>query len=291
MRKIGIIILSLLLISLVGFLFWNDILDIYYKLSLKLPEVSKEITDFLTKEAEKVVFAPPPLRSSLENPQSFLTKEGVIKWTNTQREQAGLPPLTENQKLDAMAKAKVDDMFKNKYFAHQSPSGTGVGDLAKTFGYDFIIIGENLALGDYKNDEDLVQAWMDSPGHRENILNNRYQEIGVSVEKGTYEGRTTWLAVQHFGLPLASCPSPDENTKSQIETNQATIDNLQKTLSALQNEIMNMERKRDSLYLQKIKEYNTLVSQYNNLVEETKSLILKYNIEVNKFNQCVTAGA
>ena len=85
MRKISILILSLVLISLVGFLFWNDIVSLYYKLSLKLPEVGKDITDFLTKEAEKVILAPPPLRSESENPQSFLTKEGVIKWTNSSK--------------------------------------------------------------------------------------------------------------------------------------------------------------------------------------------------------------
>lgn len=290
MRKISLLILFLVLISFTCFLYWNDIVDIYYKFSLKLPEVGKEITDFLTKEAEKVIFAPPPLRSETENPQSFLTKDGVIKWTNNQRVKYGLPPLTENQKLDEMAKAKVEDMFLEQYFAHQSPTGTGVGDLAKTFGYNFIVIGENLALGGYKDDEALVQAWMDSTGHRENILNNRYQEIGVSVEKGTYEGITTWLAVQHFGLPLASCPSPDEKTKSQIENNQATIDNLKETLNALQNEIMDMKPKRGPSYNQKIEEYNNLVSQFNILIEETKSLILEYNIEVNKFNECVTAG-
>jgi hypothetical protein len=290
MRKISLLILSLVLISLVGFLFWNDIVDIYYKLSLNLPVVGKEITDFLTKEAEKVIFEPTPLRSESENPQSFLTKEGVIKWTNNQRVKYGLLPLTENQKLDAMAQAKVDDMFLEQYFAHISPKGKGVGDLAKNFGYEFIVIGENLALGDYKDDTALVQAWMDSIGHRENILNNRYQEIGVAVKKGVFEGRTTWLAVQHFGLPLSVCPSPDEKTKSRIETNQATIDNLQETLNTLRNEIMNIERKRNPLYSQKIEEYNTLVNQYNNLVEETKTLISQYNIEVNKFNQCVTAG-
>lgn len=290
MKKIGILILSLLLISLVGFLFWNDIANLYFRLSLKLPEVGKEITDFLTKEAEKVILTPPPLRSESENPQSFLTKEGVIKLTNAQRVQAGLPSLAENLILDAMAAAKVDDMFKNQYFAHVSPTNTGVGDLAKTFGYDFIIIGENLALGDYKDDTALVQAWMASIGHRENILNNRYQEIGVAVKKGIYEGRSTWLAVQHFGLPLASCPSPDEKTKSQIETNQATIDNLQKTLNVLQNEIMNMRPKRGPSYTKKIEEYNNLVSQFNILVEETKTLILQYNVEVNKFNECVTVG-
>jgi len=56
MRKIGILILSLLLISLAGFLFWNDIVDIYYKVSLKLPEVGKDITDFLTNPRQAPTF-------------------------------------------------------------------------------------------------------------------------------------------------------------------------------------------------------------------------------------------
>jgi len=287
MRKLGILIFILIIISLVGFLFWNDILDIYSRFSLKLPQLKNDVTNFLSKEAEKIILAPPPLRSASEDSQSLLTKKGVIEWTNNQREKNGLPPLSESSKLDQTAEAKVNDMFQKQYFAHASPSGEGVGDLAKNFGYDFIILGENLALGNYKNDEDLVQAWMNSPGHRENILNSRYQEIGVAVKNGTYEGRTTWMAVQHFGLPLSSCPSPDAGTKSQIETNQITINNLQKTLSALQNEIMNMQPKRGPLYQQKIEEYNGLVRQYNNLVEETKTLILKFNTEVNQFNTCV----
>ena len=280
----------MILISLAGFIFWNDITDIYSKFSLKLPEVGKEITNFLKKEVEEVIVTPPPLRFEPENPQSFLTQQGVIKWTNTQRENNGLLPLVENATLDKMAAAKVDDMFQNQYFAHESPTGVGAGDLAKTFGYDFIIIGENLALGDYKDDEALVQAWMASIGHRANILNNRYQEIGVAVKKGTYEGRTTWLAVQHFGLPLTACPFPDENIKSQIEINQVKIDELKKTLNVLQNEIMNMRPKKGELYNQKIEEYNNLVDQYNNLVETTKNLILNYNAQINQFNGCAAGG-
>jgi hypothetical protein len=290
MKKISIFILFLLSVSLISFIFWNDIVDMKSKLSLKLPSVGKEVTDFLSKEAEKIIFAPPPLKSESENPKSFLTREGVIEWTNIQREKNGLSSLTENTTLDKMAEVKVDDMFLNQYFAHVSPLNQGVGDLAKTFSYEFIIIGENLALGDYKNDEALVQAWMDSPGHRENILNNRYQEIGVAVKKGNFEGRSTWLAVQHFGLPLSSCPSPDEKTKSQIELSQDKIDILQQTLNNLKIEIENMRPRRGELYNQKIEEYNNLVAQYNNLAEQTKILINQYNNQVNQFNECVVGG-
>lgn len=290
MSKSKIFIIILIFILGLGLFFWNDLLDIYSQFSLKLPEIGKEVTDFLSKEAEKIILTPPPLRSESDNPQSFLTQQGVIKWTNAQREKYGLLPLSENSELDKMAEAKVDDMFENQYFDHISPSGEGVGDLAKNFGYEFIIIGENLALGNYKNDEDLVQAWMDSPGHRENILNERYLEIGIAVKKEVFEGRSTWLAVQHFGLLLAVCPQPDEEIKTVIELNQEKIDNLETTLNNLRIEIQNMKPKRGELYIQKIEEYNNLVAQYNNLTEETRALVLKYNIQVNKFNECVATG-
>jgi hypothetical protein len=290
MSKFKIFIIILVLILGLGLFFWNDLLNLYSEFSLKLPEIGKEVNDFLSKEAEKIILTPPPIRSESDNPQSFLTQKGVIELTNTQRAKYGLPPLNENLRLNIMAEAKADDMFFNQYFDHISPSGEGVGDLAKNFGYEFIVIGENLALGDYKDDEDLVQAWMDSPGHRENILNERYQEIGVAVKKGVFEGRTTWLAVQHFGLPLSACPSPDEKIETQIKANKAQINDLEKTLKALKTEIQNMRPKRGKLYNQKIEEYNNLVVQYNNLVEQTKALIYQYNNQVSKFNECVATG-
>lgn len=286
MKKISILFLILIVSFLTIFLLFNDLRSIYSHFSLKLPQ---GVTEFISKEAERIIIVPPPLRSDSENPQSSLTQAGVIKWTNERRKEYGLAPLIENLELNAMANAKVDDMFLKQYFAHVSPQGEGVENLAEDFKYDFIVIGENLALGSYKNDKDLIQAWMDSPGHRENILNAKYQEIGVAVKKGVFEGRTTWLAVQHFGLPLDACPSPDEKLKLQIDINQDKIDNLQKSLTNLQNEISAMRPKRGSLYVQKIEEYNNLVSEYNNLVEETKTLINQYNSDVNLFNECVTA--
>lgn len=269
-----------------GFLFFrNDIADFYNKMSLQLPEVKEDINN-ITQEIGKQILTPPPLKATKESAQSFLTKQGVIEWTNTQRKNNGLSPLKENLKLDLSAEIKVDDMFKNQYFAHESPSGAGVGDLAKTIGYDFIVIGENLALGNFENDEALVQAWMDSPGHRENILNKNYQEIGVAVMKGTYEGRTTWLAVQHFGFPVSACSQPNEELKTQIEEKQNQANALQIELNTLKNEIENMSPRPRQDYNQKIEEYNNLVSQYNNLIAETKNLVIEYNSQVNTFNNC-----
>lgn len=288
--KVLFLIFTFVLIGGLIFLFGNEFLSFYSELPLKSPQIEKEISEFLIKEVEKQVLTPPPLRAKEEVPESYLTQTGVIQWTNSQRAKYGLPPLAENPRLNIGAELKVEDMFEGQYFAHISPSGQGVSDLAEIVGYEFIAIGENLALGNFQNDEALVQGWMDSPGHRQNILNPNYQEIGVGVQKGEFEGRTTWLAVQHFGRPLAACPQPDELLKAEIEANQTKISELQTTLTKLESEIRAMRPKRGLAYNQKIEEYNALVLQYNAVVDQTKILINNYNSQVNSFNQCV-AGA
>jgi len=287
MRKLTLILIFIIFLG--GILFFrDDLLNLYFELSLRLPQIEKGTADFSIKEIERKILTPPPLRAPEEAPEAFLTREGVIQWTNIQRAEYGLPPLKESAKLDSSAEIKVEDMFENQYFAHSSPSGVGVKELTEMVGYEFIAIGENLALGNFQNDETLVQGWMDSPGHRENILNTQYQEIGVAVIKGLFKGQTTWLAVQHFGLPLSACSQPDETLKTEIEKNQNQIVELQQTLEVLQTEIQTMRLKRGPAYNQKIEQYNTIVSQYNNLVDETKVLISRYNAQVKSFNDCVT---
>jgi len=287
MRKFTLILIFIIFLG--GILFFrNDLLNLYFELSLRLPQIEKGTADFSIKEIERKILTPPPLRAPEEAPEAFLTREGVIQWTNIQRAEYGLPPLKESAKLDSSAEIKVEDMFENQYFAHSSPSGVGVKELTEMVGYEFIAIGENLALGNFQNDETLVQGWMDSPGHRENILNTQYQEIGVAVIKGLFKGQTTWLAVQHFGLPLSACSQPDETLKTEIEKNQNQIVELQQTLEVLQTEIQTMRPKRGPAYNQKIEQYNAIVSQYNNLVDETKVLISRYNVQVKLFNDCVT---
>src|SRR3989344_4832623 len=178
-----------------------------------------------TPVVEKNVVAPGPLRVLVQAPTtSALSILGVIEHTNIERAQnGGLPALVENYTLNRDAQMKVDDMFAKQYFEHVSPIGVGPADLAKAVGYAYVIVGENLALGDFGSDEKLVTAWMNSPGHRANILNSHYQEIGVAVGKGIYEGRETWLAVQSFGMPLSACPTIDAQIKTQIENNNMQI--------------------------------------------------------------------
>ena len=287
MKKSLVIILvaSAVIVTGAVLFFWNNI---YNQISLKLPQIKSGINDFIALEftdAGKQILTPPPLRASEEDANALLTMAGVIEWTNSQREQNGLLPLQENPRLNTSAAIKAEDMIQEQYFAHESPSGVKIADLAKDVGYDFILIGENLALGNFKNDQVLVRAWMDSPGHRANMLNPKYQEIGVAVARGVFEGKDTWFAVQHFGEPLSACPEPSSALKLLIQSNQNQLLTLQNELDSLKNEIGNT-RPRQSDYNQKISEYNVLVSRYNSLFEKTKDLIEQYNNQVKDFNAC-----
>lgn len=285
MKKLKILILIILLGS--GFLLRNKILDIYSNFSLKLPEIERKIGNYLQPKFEKEVFLPPPLKAEKEYPGAILTKDGIIKWTNLQREKYGLPPLKENNLLNASAAIKIEDMFENQYFDHYSPNGKGVEDLAKMVNYEFIVIGENLALGNFKNDEALVLAWMESPGHRENILNKKFQEIGVAVKRGIFEGKEVWLAVQHFGMPISACPKPEEELKEKIEENRLKIEELLRELKILEEEIKAKRRRLTPNYQSEIEQYNRLVKEYNTLVSKTQNLIDEYNLKVKAFNECV----
>ena len=219
-----------------------------------------------------------------------LSSKNVIDITNKYRAQNGnLPPLKENSKLDFSAEKKLQDMFVRQYFEHTSPNGVGVADLATELGYDYIVIGENLALGNFKDDQALVDAWMASPGHRANILDKRYQDIGVSVMKGVYQGKSVWMAVQHFGLPKSACPIIDEVLRGIIDLDQNNIKNMQGELMSRLSAIHSGVVYEGLNTSDQITEYNSLVGDYNKLVLDIKEKINTYNEEVRNFNSCIQA--
>lgn len=266
----------------------DDIQNLYLRFFGNLPEIKQVLQQKLNQEIKKQVNTQPILRAKEESVNSFLTVEGVISFTNRQRAINGLLPLSQNSLLNQSALIKASDMLEKQYFAHDSPEGRGVGDLAEDVLYEYITIGENLALGNFLDDNALVQAWMDSPGHRANILNTRYTEIGVGILKGSYQGRSTWLAVQHFGLPLSSCPQVENQLLQKVEDNQNRLDQLKNELESKKQELEQFEPKHAPEYNQKIQEYNSMVNDYNSLAEETKSLIDKYNSQIRAFNECAS---
>ena len=124
----------------------------------------------------------------------------VIDLTNQERSELNALPLQRNTTLDAAATLKAKDMAKNEYFSHFSPTGVSPWYWFDQAGYVYAHAGENLAIH-FTDSTEVVEAWMKSPTHRENIVNGKYTEIGVGTAKGTYEGYDTVYVVQLFGAP------------------------------------------------------------------------------------------
>ena len=129
---------------------------------------------------------------------SSITIDEVVRSTNETRAAQGLKALSYNEKLADAARRKAANMFEENYWAHYSPSGKSPWVWFNAAGYNYVYAGENLAK-DFGNTTRLMQAWMDSPTHRDNIVNSKYSEIGVAVVPGTLQGQETVLVVQLFG--------------------------------------------------------------------------------------------
>ena len=131
--------------------------------------------------------------------------------TNAQRQQAGLPPLTLNSTLSVAAANKAADMFAKDYWAHNSPAGATPWDFITGAGYQYSVAGENLAKN-FSDSQGVVDAWMASPSHRENLLKSNYRDVGFAVVNGTLNGEETTLVVQMFGATsaelAAAAPTP-----------------------------------------------------------------------------------
>ncbi len=121
----------------------------------------------------------------------------VVTATNTERSRHGLRPLVADARLIAAAQSHTQDMVRRSFFSHQNPDGAQVWDRAVAAGYPYRKVAENIAAGQ-RTATEVVRGWMDSPGHRANILDGELTQIGVGyVEGGSYG--TCWTQV--FGTP------------------------------------------------------------------------------------------
>lgn len=143
---------------------------------------------------------PQPVIKETLTTEKEMSVEGILKYTNYERTSRRYSSLTLNGQLNKIAAERVNDMFNNQYFAHVSPDGQDVSSMAKEYDYNYQLIGENIILGNaFNTGREAVTAWMNSEGHKENILNANFKEIGIAVVQGEFEGKTQWLGVQVFG--------------------------------------------------------------------------------------------
>ena len=126
-----------------------------------------------------------------QNSNISANAQGVIKLVNKERNAAGLSALTENSRLSEAAQAKAEDMMKNGYFSHISPTYGSPFEMMKTFGIAYKSAGENIAKGQ-KTPAAVMNGWMNSSGHRTNILNASYEQIGAGFCKDS-SGVAYWV--------------------------------------------------------------------------------------------------
>jgi uncharacterized protein YkwD len=286
-RRVVILVAA---VAVIGIALW------YFQSSFALPlrsivSFGSSLETSVNSQVQQGFSAPSPLQQVTKaSPKkaNTLTVEGVITQTNDQRAVNGdLPPLAENATLDDVATLRIDDMFAQQYFAHVGPQGESAITVASSVGYANLALGENLALGVYNGDAGVVAAWMASPGHRANILDTHYTQIGVAVREGMYQGQETWIAVQIFGRPASDCPAPDANLKTDIDLSENQISAMAAQLQSDKAAIAAMNPQSGPAYNAQVQDYNNLAAQYNNLAAGTQNAIAEYDGEVNAFNTCL----
>jgi len=247
--------------------------------------------------------------------QEILSREAIVTLTNRERTSNGLMDLAENDLLHSIAEERARDMLEKNYFAHISPTGEQASDVAQRIGYRYKIIAENIASGTFFTNQKIVNGWMQSPGHRKNILSPAIKEIGVSVMKGRMGGKETWVAVQIFGLqsPVVStklCTLPSQRLMHEIEIKKAELRGINERLDSLRKELDSektiieldqMLDKKDSKKNHdlnvKIKTYNEKSRWHNESLAEIKakeavlnSMIEEYNRTLQSYKDCQTSG-
>ncbi len=215
-----------------------------------------------------------------------LTVKGVISETNRHRQADNKSILAEDTKLNQIAMMKLENMLKDQYFDHVSPTGVAVSDFAKELDYDFLLLGDNLARGNYHDDTDLVNDWMESPDHRRNILDARYEKIGIAVKRGVFLDREQWFAVQVFVMPISSCPQPNENLLNEINRLEGQIEILTLRRDDVDNAIKSSPLGSDE-YTRNIEIYNDLQRQYSEMISELNKKIEAYNKQVEERKKCI----
>lgn len=166
---------------------------------------------------------------------SNLTPTNIVQLTNKERAAGKLKALRSNATLASAAQSKGQDMLAKGYFAHISPTKVTPWYWFKKAGYSYSSAGENLAM-DFITAEDVTAAWMASPGHRKNIMNAKFVDIGVAVVSGKLKGVSTTIVVQFFAVPTAvkQQPKPAVNKVTPPQPpSQKVTSTVQKTAEAV----------------------------------------------------------
>jgi uncharacterized protein YkwD len=238
-----------------------------------------------------------------------LSSEALVSLTNEARRGNGVPVLKENSQLGRIAEERARDMLKKQYFGHVAPDGESYPDVARKVGYRYKCLSENIASGDFPTNRKLIEGWMQSPGHRKNLLSTDVDEIGIAVVRGSLKGEETWVAVQIFGLPApegeqgavpaTSCTVPSPGAAQAIESGKREIEDMERQLASMKTEMelekLILERK-GAPSKEESDAFNARAGQFNGLVEKSndkratvQGMINDYNASVQRYNACLEA--
>lgn len=173
-----------------------------------------------------------------------ISSQELLLLTNQKRQENGLQPLTLNEQLSQAAALKGNDMFGKNYWSHNSPDGITPWFFIKRAGYNYVYAGENLARG-FTSSTTVVEAWMASPSHKENVLSKNYKEIGFAVLKGKLLGEETTLVVEMFGNSSQSIAVNPENNMISTASSGYNL-NIAGSKSQLANTFVNFKPLIDS---------------------------------------------
>ncbi len=166
--------------------------------------------------------------TAMQNNGTDISSFNLLKKSNLVRANKDLAELTENEKLSQAAQLKLDDMFENQYWDHNSPTGVAPWKWLNDVGYEYYAAGENLAR-DFSSTDAVISAWLDSTEHRKNVLSEVYTEAGFAVGEGVLDGQNTLLIVALYGAT-----GDDQNVITQIASD-GNVSFLSKFQQAIQS--------------------------------------------------------
>jgi uncharacterized protein YkwD len=211
------------------------------------------------------------------NFQSNIFANDMLERINNDRAKDGKKKLQWDEKLCRSALLKSEDMNNNNYFEHNSPSGITPWYWVKKVDYRYTFVGENLALN-YFTSESAHTALMNSPGHRANILNENFTEIGINFVRGKLNGEDAFFVVQHFASPAPEKPEVKyicdedkanknlkelEDTKEKIEKNLSKAESIREDL-----EKAGQDTKEADDYIDDMKDKEKEVDKYIKEIED-----------------------
>lgn len=147
-----------------------------------------------------------------------ISADKLYQLTNEQRQKNNLPALALNSALSLAAQRKAENMFQENYWSHYSPDGKTPWDFILGAGYKYEYAGENLAKN-FLFSNGVIDAWMNSTTHRDNLLKKEYTEVGYAIVNGTLNGEQTTIVVQEFGKPMAGSFTPPAVQASETTQN------------------------------------------------------------------------